>query len=48
MATMPVLIAVSGHGLHMKKQAINNGFIDYYEKPLKTVDIEEIITRYLQ
>ncbi|CAD8192079.1 unnamed protein product [Paramecium pentaurelia] len=48
MATMPVLIAVSGHGLHMKQQALNNGFVDYYEKPLKVADIEEIITRYLQ
>ncbi|CAD8147576.1 unnamed protein product [Paramecium pentaurelia] len=48
MAIMPVLIAVSGHGLHMKQQTLNNGFVDYYEKPLKIGDIEEIITRYLQ
>ncbi|CAD8114737.1 unnamed protein product [Paramecium sonneborni] len=48
MITMPVLIAVSGHGIHMKQQALNNGFVDYYEKPLKVQDIEEIITRYLQ
>lgn len=39
MATMPIIIAISGHGMYMKKEALENGFKDYYEKPLKVSDV---------